>query len=181
MGKYTPMVLIEETNGEYRILENEIFGQWVLPSKAIQIAEGILRFYGKYNDKDIENYNHKMWLKDEEEFNQKVEESKKINKITGRPINKNEGFVYLLKCSDTYKIGFSNKVNRRIKELDVRPFKIELIRQWESSVAYSIETELHKRFKQYKIDNEWYSKDLPVDMLDSTIKDIENSILNREI
>ena len=55
MGKYTPMVLIEEDNGEYRILENEIFGQWVLPSKAKKIAEGVLRFYEKYSDEDIEN------------------------------------------------------------------------------------------------------------------------------
>ena len=154
--------------------------QWVLPSKAKKIAEGVLRFYEKYSDEDIENYNHKMWLKDEEDIQRKIEEDKKIKKLTGKSRTKNKGFVYLLKCANNYKIGFSNNTNRRIKELDVRPFKIERIKQWENDVAYDIEQELHKKFTEYKVDNEWYSQDLPIDTLDSLISDIEHSILHKE-
>ena len=77
---------------------------------------------------------------------------------------RNKGFVYILKCADKYKIGYSINVEKRISQLDTRPFPLELIYKIESDVAFDIEQRMHNTYTElgYRLDGEWYSSDLPV-------------------
>ena len=55
------------------------------------------------------------------------------------------------------KIGFSKDVERRIKQLDTRPFKINLIAKSKFiSDAYDREQELHEYFVDQRVDGERY-------------------------
>lgn len=66
------------------------------------------------------------------------------------------GYVYIIKCANFYKIGYTNSVMRRMKQLDTRPFPLELIYTRYFSHAYSIEQELHKEYEDFRVDGEWY-------------------------
>ena len=56
-----------------------------------------------------------------------------------------------------YKIGFSKDVERRIKQLDTRPFKLNLIAKSKLiSDAYDREQEIHEYFANSRIEGEWY-------------------------
>jgi predicted GIY-YIG superfamily endonuclease len=76
-----------------------------------------------------------------------------------------DAYVYFIKCGEYYKIGYSKDAERRVKELDNRPYKVELI--YVSALtpyAYKIEQKIHEWLEEYKINGEWY--DLPRDMID---------------
>ena len=63
----------------------------------------------------------------------------------------------MLECGGKYKIGFSKDVERRIHQLDTRPFKLNLIVKSKFiSDAYDREQELHEYFADKKVDREWY-------------------------
>lgn len=63
----------------------------------------------------------------------------------------------MLECGGKYKIGFSKDVERRINQLDTRPFKINLIAKSKYlSDAYYWEQGLHDACSDSKIDGEWY-------------------------
>lgn len=63
----------------------------------------------------------------------------------------------MLECGRKYKIGFSKDVERRINQLDTRPFKINLITKSKFiSDAYDREQELHEYFVDQRVDGEWY-------------------------
>jgi hypothetical protein len=51
----------------------------------------------------------------------------------------------------------SKDVERRISELDKRPFEIRLVAQSElTENAYQIEQRIHQRAEPYRISGEWY-------------------------
>ena len=68
-----------------------------------------------------------------------------------------EGYVYLIKCADKYKIGYTKDVERRFKELDTRPFPCELIEEYYSPIAFPIEQKIHELLSEYRVVGEWYS------------------------
>ena len=70
--------------------------------------------------------------------------------------------VYFIKIKDTnyYKIGVSQNIKRRIRDIrSFIPFEIELINIVKTNIAYDVEYELMKSFKQYQMKGEWF--DLP--------------------
>ena len=67
------------------------------------------------------------------------------------------GYLYLIKCADKYKIGMTKNVGMRLKQLDMRPFKAELVKYIRVDDALGCERSAHKKFAQYKITGEWYS------------------------
>lgn len=89
---------------------------------------------------------------------------KEHTKAKCEPKKKTEGYVYVLKCADKYKLGYSNNVEQRMKQLDTRPFPLELVYKAYSEKAYDIEQELHSVYTSYgyRLEGEWYSSDLPV-------------------
>lgn len=70
-----------------------------------------------------------------------------------------EGYVYLIKCADKYKIGYTKDVDRRFKELDTRPFPCELIESYYSDIAFPVEQKIHELLSEKRVAGEWYSLD----------------------
>ncbi len=67
-----------------------------------------------------------------------------------------EGFIYLIRCEDYYKIGFTKDIEKRMKQLDTRPFPMDLIAVKKSKIAFDIEQYIHKAFEPMMVENEWY-------------------------
>ena len=71
-------------------------------------------------------------------------------------------FVYLLNDSESYKVGVTKNINRRIKTLQTgNKNKINLIYKFETNTPYKLEKILHKHYFSYKAERlgEWF--DLP--------------------
>lgn len=67
------------------------------------------------------------------------------------------GVVYLYKAEDYYKIGRSNNVERRDKEIKLQlPFKVELIHTIETYDPPKIEKYWHSHFKSKRLNGEWF-------------------------
>lgn len=142
------------------------FNTLIRPSEVKSIIAELNQYCKDYTDDEVDviNENIKQHFFDTDTKNKKEYQQKQCS-----------GYVYLLKCDEFYKIGYSKCVEQRIHQLDVRPYKITLLMKWHSDIAYNIEQALHEIYKQYRVDNEWYSSELPIDTLDKTIYELETT------
>ena len=122
-----------------------------------------LMMYAENNKEELENYN----------LRQQIELHKQMTGYYPKePKPKNKYYIYLVKCGDRYKIGVSKDVNARIKQLDNRPYKVELVASSDLiEDAYKIEKELHIEYANYRIEGEWFN--LPDDTVNKLIKRLE--------
>lgn len=107
--------------------------------------------------------------------NQELEQKyKKEKPVRCKPTWKDnqEGYIYILECGGRYKIGHTNNIERRLKQLDTRPFKTRVVFSAYSKWAKSLEDEYHDILTTlgYWLEGEWYSPELSVEWL---IEDIE--------
>lgn len=104
-----------------------------------------------------------VFKRDDKVFFSLLEEYREEKKPAKKK-KKTKGFVYVLKCADKYKIGYSVNVEQRMSQLDTRPFPLELIYKIESDVAFDIEQRMHNAYTElgYRLDGEWYSSNLPI-------------------
>lgn len=66
--------------------------------------------------------------------------------------------VYLLRTNEFYKIGITNNLNKRVKQLQTgNSEKIELISFYESEYANKIEKSLHNKYSYVKKEGEWFT------------------------
>lgn len=146
-----PIVLIKDEKSHMYIPQHPNgYNNLLLPSEVDNIIDGLFMYRGTYSDDDILQYNER----NEKNFFRET-------KSTKRKVNKcHEGYVYILKCDNHYKVGFSKDVQRRIKQLDTRPFELKLVKQYYSTNAYDIEQAAHKQLERYKVANEWYNVDI---------------------
>lgn len=162
-------MLIEEDDG-FSVRDRN--GHVADAEHAARIAEGILAFT-EANDDEIEAINrdvdkNKSWTPPETATSMRKRNPKK---------------VYLMECGGKYKVGISSDVERRMRQLDKRPFPIRLIA---SSVmmehGYDLEQDIHESLEQYRIHGEWF--DLPESEVErlsdliSTMNDCEYDSLN---
>ncbi len=68
--------------------------------------------------------------------------------------------VYLIRCNDMYKIGFSDCPIKRLLSLQIgNPYELDLI--WEDEVPnfLQIERGLHQKFESKRVIGEWFKLD----------------------
>jgi len=68
--------------------------------------------------------------------------------------------VYLIKCLDMYKIGWSHNPQKRLESLQIgSPYKMQLL--WEDTIPnyLQIEKGLHWKFEDKWIRGEWFKLD----------------------
>lgn len=118
----------------------------------MELCNGLMAYAFKHKS-EIDVYNQKRMIELEEELNGCVGTTKKES----RTMRSKGGYVYLLECGGKYKIGFSKDVERRMRQLDTRPFKLNLVAKSKYlSDAYYWEQGLHDAFSDSRIDGEWY-------------------------
>lgn len=118
----------------------------------MELCYGLMAYAFKYKS-EIDVCNQKHMIELEEELNGCVGTAKEESRTTRRK----GGYVYLLECGGKFKIGFSKDVERRMCQLDTRPFKLNLVVKSEFlSDAYDREQELHEYFEGSRIEGEWY-------------------------
>ena len=77
------------------------------------------------------------------------------------------GYVYLIHdiYNNTYKIGVTKNLEKRIKALQTgNSTKLDLIMTYETEYPFRLETMLHRKFEQYRENNEWFG--LPNDIVE---------------
>lgn len=84
--------------------------------------------------------------------------------------SRSKSCVYVMKCGGRYKVGVSDNVVRRTKELDNRPFKVSLVVSSQPMVhAYDAERWIHNHLNQYRLGGEWFDI-VDADKVDNLIK-----------
>jgi hypothetical protein len=84
------------------------------------------------------------------------EEVKKSN-----PGNNLKSYIYFLHAGNYIKIGYSQDIHKRIKQLQTgSPFKLRLVLAIEGGVK--LEKQLHKKFNKYRHQNEWFYYNLDI-------------------
>jgi len=68
------------------------------------------------------------------------------------------GYVYIIKGGNYYKIGISKSPEKRLKQLQdaSTPYFLKLILLKYTDQIFSLEKELHKKFKNKNINKEWF-------------------------
>ena len=140
------------------------YNKYILPSEVEEIINDLIYYSQFYTDDEIEQYNRQLEKRFFDEF----------RPTTNKPAKDLSGFVYILKCENRYKVGYSKDVNKRIKQLDTRPFKLELIYKQYSECAYSIEQRIHQQLSAFSVENEWY--DIKESLLIENVKEIFKSV-----
>lgn len=65
--------------------------------------------------------------------------------------------VYFIGCNEYTKIGYTNDIKRRMREIQTcNPYNIKLLYIINNVHNVSIEKHAHLHFKQYHIRGEWY-------------------------
>ena len=149
LGGQMAYVFSENNDG---IVMSDWQGFMTCSEDIMELCYGLMKFALKYKN-EIDIYNQKRKIELEEELTGYMKTAKKES----RSARSKGGYVYLLECGGKYKIGFSKDVERRVQQLDTRPFKLSLVAKSKFiSDAYDREQELHEYFAENKIDGEWY-------------------------
>lgn len=150
--------------------------KYVLPSELHKALDDLIAYYTELSDDDVASCNRYIQEQLAKEWNKpRTEEEKQAEYL--RSLKNRQGYIYLLKCADKYKIGFSKDVDRRIKELNNRPFEVVLLQKWYYEQALDIEQALHNIYEEFKIDpsGEWYGLTLPINQLENTIEQLKDT------
>lgn len=152
-GGYYAYVIEEDSDGFY-LCDGR---GYVMEAEQIkELAHGLLK-YAKKHDKEIIKHNI---VREKEEEIELGTGWRKMGNSTKQKVKKTKGYLYLLECEGRYKVGLSKDVERRIKELNRKPFKLKLITKSRLlDEAYTYEQKLHRTLDKYRIEGEWYLLD----------------------
>jgi len=91
---------------------------------------------------------------------------KQLNEHFDSEINQNNGYVYIIKSSNLYKIGYSSNWKKRKQSYDTHNPEYKLVFLYKGNNAFKVESYLHKKYYSKNINGEWFN------LLDSDIIDI---------
>lgn len=161
---------INNEEGVYYICDQ--YGMLFSKEELIEISNGLKKFVKKYGE-EIENINFQR----REESKKEYEEWKNKQKEKPKEKPRKNGKIYIMKCDAKYKIGMSTLVERRLKQLDNRPFPCEIVfKSSDTKYAYEVEQEIHLKLSKRRIKGEWY--EIPDNLIESIENDIEDIIKN---
>lgn len=96
---------------------------------------------------------------EQERLAKAAEEDKRIEQLL-----LNEGFVYLIRMGEFFKIGIAKDVHKRISAMRVNtPHSVELLKHWRCRNPRDFEKHMHLRFREFKVQGEWFR--LPKDVV----------------
>lgn len=142
LDKFTAYVINKHNDGYYLsngngfILESE---------QLLDIGENLIKFAKKHKEDIIETNKITM-----------ANYKKEFGAMPAKEKAKSKGYIYVLSCENKYKIGTSKNVERRIKELDKRPFPLKCEFKYFVYDPFGVEKRLHKIFESQKINGEWF-------------------------
>jgi hypothetical protein len=68
-----------------------------------------------------------------------------------------DGYVYLLKSGDHYKIGKSDDIERKVKEIRTQmPESVVLVHTIKTDGISGVEQYWHRRFQEQRVNGEWF-------------------------
>ena len=103
----------------------------------------------------------KAWVRKNDEFSDLIALLPTSNE-TGNSPPPTEGFVYLIKSGDYYKIGRSTELERRVKEIRITlPQKASLEHAIRTDDPPGIEAYWHRRFSERRVRGEWFRLTVP--------------------
>ena len=80
--------------------------------------------------------------------------------------------VYLIESSGLVKIGFTTDFDKRLISYKTHNANLNILCVHESKDAFEIESELHKKYKDYQVEGEWF--DLNFDILCEILNYLNN-------
>ena len=144
LDRFTAYLINEHKDGYYLSDGN---GFLLESEELLDIGQNLIKFAKKHK-KSIEEANKIRKQEFEQTWNGYLKE----------PKPKPKGQIYIMECGGYYKIGVSKNVSRRQKQLDNRPFKVNII--YESDVIkdyFSIEKKIHTQYEDKRINGEWFN------------------------
>lgn len=97
------------------------------------------------------------WAKQNLEFSDVLDllPKQEVSQVTSAP--QKEGYVYLLKSGNFYKIGRSDDVVRRVNQISIAmPENVELVHAIRTDDPPGIESYWHRRFSDKRANGEWF-------------------------
>lgn len=87
------------------------------------------------------------------------EKARKASKKQEKRLATGAGYVYLIQSpTGAYKIGRTKNPKDRMKTFGVQlPFEVEFVHLIETPDMYTLESDLHKRFEERRVNGEWFA------------------------
>lgn len=70
-----------------------------------------------------------------------------------------EDYLYIIKNSEAYKIGYSSNFSKRLKSYKTHNHNIELIYLTKQNNCFELENEIHYMFSHKRLTGEWFELD----------------------
>jgi hypothetical protein len=97
------------------------------------------------------------WVRENKDFADLLDLVPETNEEVEEFVQGEEGYVYLLKSGDHYKIGRSSDLERRVKQISVAlPEKVSLEHAIHTDDPSGIEVYWHQRFSERRENGEWF-------------------------
>jgi hypothetical protein len=118
---------------------------------------GSKSIYTHFGSKHALLQNLRTWLKNKEGFEDVRVMLGVDTEIKTDRSPRNEGFVYLIKSGPHYKIGRSDQLERRMKEIRIAlPESANLVHSIRTDDPTGIEAYWHRRFSDRRANGEWF-------------------------